>query len=183
MIHRFNDFRDLGYSWHGQVPILVHHFHNVCELLEVVSFRCPQSILPKERDDRLLEVAASLHAIPEEILAVIVMPAIQEDLSTSEKRHKIVKYVTAGSTLSDSEFGTDLPSQGHRVISEDGNAETAVSIYESHDPFAAEPFLLIVRRDHSIVTHRRIFTVHAHKVRSTCDTNEYRTDTSGVSSI
>lgn len=83
----------------------------------------------------------------------------------------------------DSEFGTDLPSQGHDVISVDGDAETAFSIHETHDPFAAEPFLLIVRRDHSIVTHRRIFTAHVHKVRSTYDMNEYRTDTTGVPSI
>ena len=155
----------------------------MCELVEVVSFRCAQSMTPKERDDLLLKVTAPRDAIPEEILAVIVVSAVQIHLSTSEKRHKIVKYVTAGSTLSDGEFGTDLPSQSHRVIAIDGDAKTAFSIHESDDPFAVESFLLIVRRDHSIVTRRRIFTAHVHKVRSTYDTNEYRADTTGVSSI
>ena len=154
VVHRLRDLRDLDDAVGGEVPPMAHQVEDPCELLEVASFRSPQRMFTKERDDYVAQVIEPLNAISEHILPMIVVSAVAIDLSATEETHQIVEDVATRCALCDGKLRSDLPSQRHRAASIDGCAEAAFSVYEPHDPSdRLEPFLLVFRT-------LRIFTAH-----------------------
>ena len=146
MIHRLCDTGNLDQTANREVPPVVHQDDDFGELVEVVSLRRPQWVLLEERDDSVPEISVPLDAIPEYIFPVIVVPAIAEHLAASEEADKLFQNVPARCTLHNGKFWSNLPSKGHRSATVDGTAETALAIYESHDPSTGhEPFLLVFR--------------------------------------
>jgi hypothetical protein len=146
MVHRLGDTGDLDQTADREMPPVLHQGNDIGELVEVVSLRRPQWVLLEERDHKVPEISVSLHAIPEYIFPVIVMPAIAEHLAASEEADKLFQDVTARRSLDNGKLWSNLPSKGHRPATVDGAAETACAIYESHDPSTGhEPFLLVFR--------------------------------------
>ncbi len=161
MVHRLSDLRDLDDSIHREMPAELHELNDGCELLEVVTLRSSQRVFQEERHDHVAEVAEPLHAIPKEILAVIVAPTVQENLAAAEESHELFEDVTTRFALHDSKFGANLPSKGHLAAPVDGAAKAAFSIYETHDPSdGLEPFLLVFRTPRIVTPlHSRTVTI------------------------
>ena len=62
-----------------------HHAYDSRKLLKLGSFCRPEWIRLEKRDDHSLEVRQISDAIPVEVLAVVVVTAIDEDITASEK--------------------------------------------------------------------------------------------------
>jgi hypothetical protein len=94
MIHGLSDFCNLNETAHRKVLSSLHQIDDLGELLEILSLRSPQSILYKERNNDIPQVGEPRHNVSEEILPMIVMPAIHVDLPTSEKTDEVFKNFT-----------------------------------------------------------------------------------------
>ena len=94
-VHRLCDLGDLDQTADREVSPAIHHGDDFGELGEVVSLRRPQWALLKERDDNIPQISESLHAVTEDVLPVIVMPAIAEHLPASEEADKAFQNVAA----------------------------------------------------------------------------------------
>jgi hypothetical protein len=133
-VHRLGDLRDFDNPLKREVPAEPHQSDDPSELHEVVSLRCSQWVLLEERNDDLGEVSVSLNAITEEILPMIVVPAVAIDTAAAEPPHHVFENITTRCALNDGELGSDLPTQGHRAATVDGAAKAAFSIYEPDNP-------------------------------------------------
>jgi hypothetical protein len=164
MVHRLCDLRDLDDPRHREMPSEFHQLDDLSELLEVVSLRRSQGMLPEEWNDDGAEVIEPPDAIPEHIFPVIVVPAVAIHLATSEEPNHVLQDAAARGSLGDGKLWSNLPPQGHLAASVDGNAETALSVDESHDPSdGRESFLLVFR------TSRIVTAAHARNVPVGCD--------------
>ena len=156
MVHRLSDLRDLDETWHREVPAASDQVDDLRELGEVVSLRRSEWVLLEEWDDHALQVSDAEHLIGAEILPMIVMAAVDVDLAAAEESNHLFEHVATRFALDDGELRLHLPSESHRALSEDGGAETAFPIHETHQPTdGGEPFLLIVRTPHIVTaTHK-----------------------------
>ena len=89
MIHRLGDTGDLDQTADREMPPVIHQGDDLGELVEVVSLRRSQWVLIEERDDDVPEISEPLHAVPEYIFPVIVVPAVTEHLAASEEADKL----------------------------------------------------------------------------------------------
>ena len=145
-VHRLGDLRDLDETWHREVPAVIHELDDPSELGEVVSLRGSQWILREERNDDVPQIAVPIHAESVQVLPMVVVPAVDIHTSTTEEQHQVLEDVPARLTLDNYKRRLNLPSKGHLPVSEDGTAETAFTIYETHRPSCdAESFLLVFR--------------------------------------
>ena len=146
MVHRLRDLRDLSDPRQRQMPAETNQLDDPYELLEVVSLRGPQRVPLEERDDDVPQVAVPLHAVPEEVLPVIVVTSVPVDASASEKSDELLQDAATRRSLNDGEFWSNLPSERRRAAAVDRTAETALAIYKTHNPSCSrEPFLLVFR--------------------------------------
>ena len=77
---------------------------------------------------------------------MIVPSAVDVDPSATEERHEVFEDVPTRLPLDDYKCRLNLPSEGHLSVSEDGTAEAAFTIDETHRPtYDAESFLLVFR--------------------------------------
>jgi hypothetical protein len=108
---------------------------------------------------------------------MIVVSVIATDLSASEEPLHSMENIDTLLSLNHRERRLNLPTRASGAVPKDRNAEAAFAVDEADDPLRETwPFLLIVRTG-------RIFTTHAHTIRSRCNNmNEYRR-IHGVSSI
>src|SRR5947209_10145716 len=163
-VHRLGDLRYPDQSFDRQVFAKLHPYDDVGELLEVVPLRGSQRVLLEERDDGLPQVSEPLHAIPKDVLSVVVVPTVAKDLATPEESDKVIQDIATRGALNNGKFGTNLPSERHLVAMVDGTAEAALAIHETHDPFIGhEPFLLVFR------TARIVTEGHHNILRAGCD--------------
>ena len=87
---------------------------------------------------------------------MVVAAAVDIDLPAAEEPSHLLENVSARLALDDTELRLHLPSESHRASTEDGDAEAALPIDETHQPSGGEePFLLVFR------THRIVTAVHA----------------------
>ena len=146
MVHRLDDLRDLDETWHREVPALIHELDDPSELGEVVSLRRPQWVLREERNDDVPQIAVPIHAVAVQVLPMVVPPTVDVHTSTAEETHQVLEDIPARRTLDHYKRRLYLPSKGHLPVSEDGAAEAAFPINETHRPsYDAESFLLIFR--------------------------------------
>ena len=166
-VHRLCDLRDLDETRHREVPSEIHQSDDLGELGEVVSLRGSQWVLLEERNDDVTEVSELGDVVTAQILTMIVVPPVDVHLPATEELDHRFEHIAAGLTLDDGERRLHLPSEGHRAVSEDGRAEAAFPIYETHQPCTGEePFLLVFRTPH-------IFTdVHDHTLKLGWDMND-----------
>ena len=173
---------------------LRHETKHVNELDEVCSLRRSQWVLLEERNDDVVEVIEPRDAVPEEILPVVVMPAIDDHRAATEVLHQVLEHVATRCALHYGERRLDLPAELHRVVSLDGNAETAFSIDEPHNPFRGEESFLLIVRTARVVTirHNAIVTMGCYIELVAADTRIFQhiadclhivTDVQGSSSM
>ena len=163
-VHRLRDLRDLDETWHREVPAAIHELDDFDELGEVVSLRRSQWVLLKEWDNRVAQVPESRDAVSIQIFPVVVVPTIDGNSSATEELDHLLQDIPTRCTLYDREGRLDLPAEDHRTVPDDGAAEAAFSIDESHQPtYGGEPFLLVFRTPH-IVT-----AAHGQTLRRGCD--------------
>ena len=122
MVHRLGDLRYLDHSRDREMHAAIHQLDDLGELGEVLSLRRSECVLLEERDDDVAQVPEALHAVPEEILPVVVVPAIPEQLAASEEADKVFEDVAARRPLYDGKFWSNLPSKSHRRATVDGTA-------------------------------------------------------------
>src|SRR5262245_12198486 len=156
-VHRLLDLCDLDQTRDREMPALIHQLDDPSELGEVVSFRCSQWVRLEERDDDVPEISVPLDAVPEEILTMVVVPAVAVHATAAEELDHLFEHVTTRCTLHDGKFRSNLPSESHRVATIDGAAEAAFPIDETHEPPNGGESFLLVFRTRGIVTdvHRR----------------------------
>ena len=94
-VHRLSDRGDLDQTADREVPPVIHHGDDFGELGEVLSLRRSQWGFLEERNNRVPEISESLHAVPKDVLSVIVVPTISEHLSASEETDKVFQNVAA----------------------------------------------------------------------------------------
>ena len=151
MVHRLCDLGDGHQSFDGQVTAELHKPKYLGELGEVVSLRRSQGVRLVERNDHVVQLTEAVHAVPEDILPVIVMTGVSVDLAASEEADQVLQHVATRGALDDGKFRSNLPAKPHRWTAPDGNAETAFTIREPHDPSEGrEPFLLVFRTAHIV---------------------------------
>ncbi len=93
MVHRLHDGGDLQQASRGQVATSLHETNHIGKLCEVGSLRRLQRVLLEERHDLVPQVVDALHAVPEEVLAVVVVPSIAEDLPAAEEVDERLEHV------------------------------------------------------------------------------------------
>jgi hypothetical protein len=162
-VHRLDDFRDLNETSHREVRSEFNETTDVDELGEIFSLRGSQRVCFEERDDHVAQVSETKDLVLTEIFTMIVMPAVGIHLAAAKKLNHRIQDVPTRCTLDNGEGRLDLPAQSHRGTSKDGNAETAFTVYKTHQPFLAEEsFLLIVRTGW-------IFTADIFTLKNGCD--------------
>ena len=151
MVHRLGDLGDRHQPIDGQVAAEPHEPKYLGELGEVVSLRRSQGVRLEERNDDLVQLVEAVDAVPKDILSVIVVTGVPVDLSASEEADEVFQHIATRGSLDDGKFGSNLPAKPHRRTAPDGNAETAFTIREPHDPSEGrESFLLVFRTAHIV---------------------------------
>ena len=155
VVHRLGDLRDLDETWHCEVPAANYQIDDLRELGEVVSLRRSKWVLLEEGNDHALQVFQTEHLIGAKIFAMVVSAAVDVEPATAEEPSHLLKHVATRLALDDGERRLHLPSEPHRALPVDGDAETAFPIDETHQPSDGdEPFLLIARTSHIVTaTH------------------------------
>jgi hypothetical protein len=111
-----------------------HHSEDSNELLEVLSLSRSQWIRFEERHDHRQEIIQSPYVVDEQILSMIVVPAVALDLAASEVLLNKLEHSDTSLTLNDRESGLALPPQRHLTISLYRAAEAAFPVDEADDP-------------------------------------------------
>ena len=107
-IHGLCDLNDLDQPLRLEMSAGGDELHAADECFEVEALRGQQRVRLEERYDYLQELRASLDAILQEILAMIVVPGIPMDAPYSEESLKILEAASARSTLRDSKAVSHL---------------------------------------------------------------------------
>ena len=81
------------------------------ELFKVLTLSCSELILSKERNDPVSQVRNRSNTKAIKLLLVIVVAAIDKDLSTFKELFEIMQCLQASSTLSYDELREDLPAR------------------------------------------------------------------------
>ena len=102
-IHGLRDLDDRDQTIRGQVPAAGDELHAAGKSLEVVALRRHERMRLEERNNHVQELRAILHAILQEVLAVVVMPCVSIDPPDPEEAVKILEARAARLALRDSE--------------------------------------------------------------------------------
>ena len=128
--------------------LLLHHQKNLTELEEVLEFRRSQRISLEERIDDFAEVLQPEDVVNEQVLFMVIAPAISVDAPATKEVLQQFKNVNTSFTLDYCEPRLHLPTQRHRLISLNWATEAPFSVDEADDPLLYTwPFLLIARTD------------------------------------
>ena len=158
-------------SFRGPVLPLLHRSDDLCERSEI-SVLHSQRVLLEERNHRIGEIAQP--ADREGHHRAVRSFAVQ--VPAAEVGRDPLEHIAIRLVLGHLEDWRELPASGAsgiRLVAVDAHREAPLAVDEPNDPPRIESlmrffgFLLIVRTD-------RIFTIHATKVSTQCDTNEYR---------
>ena len=163
MVHRLHDLGDVGHAIHRKVDTRLHHAHDRGELPKLIGLRRSQWISFEERDDGFSQLCRIVNNVREQILSVVVMPAIAVDLSAPEVALDLLKNMGASFSLNNRKAWLKLPTESHSSVSLNRTAETSFTVDKADDPLLDPwPFLLIVRT-------RRIVTGHIATVQVATD--------------
>src|SRR5581483_7525610 len=88
-IHGLSDLCDLDETFGRLVPAHRDELHAARELLEVLLLGAQHRMTREERDDRLQEFVPAPDGISEHVLAMVVVPAIRDDVTDAEELTKL----------------------------------------------------------------------------------------------
>ena len=166
-VHGLGDLRDLHQSVVAEVASKMHEIHDPGELDEVVSLRGSQRVRLEERHDPVSQVLQSVHAVHQEVLPVVVSPAVSVDPSAAEVTSQVLEHAGTGCALDHDKAWLDLPSECHGSVPLNGTAEAALAIHKPDNPSVGEESFLLVFRTARIVT-----VVHAGTTPSVYDIDD-----------
>jgi hypothetical protein len=136
-----------------QMASVVHHPHDLSELLEVLALRRPQWMLLEERNHRFDEVLAPLNHVMRQVLPMVVVAPVFVHLAHAEELTELLEADAATYALHHYELMDDLvaePVAGSAppaYLADEPDREASFSVYKPDDPATEldQPFLLIVR--------------------------------------
>jgi hypothetical protein len=108
VIHRFGDPHDLSEPVEGHVVVGFDQCHALPKLQKIILFASTQRISQKEWNNHTPEIASLPHAVPLQILFVIVVPSIDVNLSDSEVVSHHVQAVDTFCSLNHGKLMGDL---------------------------------------------------------------------------
>ena len=109
MVHRLHQQQDLDEALVTSVMPGDDQLDAPHELFEVVSLGRSQRVPLKERDDDLRELDEIADVVTEQVLLVVVVPAIASHGADSEEVPQIVQHLDAAGALCHCEARRDLP--------------------------------------------------------------------------
>ena len=128
VVHRLDGLRDLDETGHREVPAERYQLNDLRELGEIVSLRRSEWVLLEERNDHTPQVSQTEHLVGAQILAMVVVAAVDVDLAAAEETNHLLEHVATRFALDDGELRLHLPSESHRALPVDGDAEAAFPI-------------------------------------------------------
>ena len=132
---------------------LPHQADHCRELVELRSFRRSQWVSFEERNDAPLEVDERPHGPSPHVMSMVVMPAVDTDVTAPEVLLQVLQNMRAWRCLDDDELRLNLPTEARTSLPKDRHREAAFSVNEPDDPLLeAWPFLLIVRTGHIVTS-------------------------------
>jgi hypothetical protein len=157
-IHGFRDPSNLHKTLHREVAAGIDHLDTAYELLEVLLFRAPHRMPPKERNHRLQQIRASPNHVPIQMLAMVVVPFIHENLTDTKELTKIAEAGHALLALRYCELVSNLEtslvadSARPAWLPNETDREATFSVYETDHPTTKldQSFLLIFRTRHVV---------------------------------
>jgi hypothetical protein len=157
-IHRLRDLDDRDETVDRLVTAGGDELDASHELLEVVTLRGPQRILLKERNDDVLQLAASSYDVSVQVLAMVVVSPIRDHLTSAEELTKLVEHMGALRALRHRELVSNLvtefvaDSTRPVLLPNKADGEASFSVYEADHPATEfdQPFLLVCRTRHVV---------------------------------
>jgi hypothetical protein len=172
VIHRLCDLNDLEQPGRRQVRPCRRAPDTRAELLEIRALCAAQRVPLEERNDYFEQVVPALNAVLQEILAVVVVPAVPIDAPDAEELLELLERGRTRYTLSHDKpmnhlvAGLVADPSSPVGLTDEADGEATFSVYETDDPAVKldQPFLLIARTV-------QIFTARTHenKVRRVPD--------------
>ena len=107
-VHGLRDLDDLDQTLRIEVPAGGDELHAAGERFEVVPLGRAKRMLAEERNNDFHEIRAPIHAVLQEILAMIVLPRIASNPPDPEEAVKLLETGAARNTLRDSQAVTHL---------------------------------------------------------------------------
>ena len=98
-VHRLGDLGDLDQPTGRQVASSGHQLDALSELLEVASLRRQQRVSTEERDHRLHQIVASVDDVLAQVLAVVVVPPVQNQAAHPEELLELLEAAHAADSL------------------------------------------------------------------------------------
>lgn len=168
-IHGLRDLDDLEQTSRLEVPAGGDELHAFGERLEVATLRRQQRIRAEERDDRFHQIRASVDAILQEILAMVVAPSVSNNPPDPEEARKSLEAGNARFTLRDCKAmgrliaGSVAVSARSVWLPNEADREASFSVYKTNNPASSgQSFLLVFRTF-------RVVTAHSSKLRRVPD--------------
>jgi hypothetical protein len=149
-IYLARDCSDPFQSLFAQMP--TRSLEHVSKQQEVLLLGRSKWILLKEGNDLLAEIFHRPHAVPIEVLSMVVVPAIDKDAAAAEETLQEFENRSALGALSYDELRKHLTAKLYDRASLDCDREAAFSIDESHDPTDCFQSFLLMICIHHIVT-------------------------------
>jgi hypothetical protein len=116
----------------------------------------------EERNNRFHQLRASIDAILQEILAMVVAPCVPNDPADPEEALKLLEAAGARSALRDRKAVSHLiagfvAAPVHPVwLTDEADREAPFSVYKTNNPASVDqPFLLIFRTVQIVTEHRK----------------------------
>ena len=112
----------------------MEHFHDCNKKLKVFLLRRSKWVLLEERNDTFAQIWYRSHAVPVEMLVMVVIPFIHEHFPASEECFEHFERREALLPLSYDKLREHLPSEFARIVAEHTDREASFSIGKSHYP-------------------------------------------------
>ena len=116
---------------------------------------------PEERNNPSRQIGAFANDVAIQVFAVVVVPAIRNDLPNLEERSELVQAVDALCALRDNELVSHLvagpvaASAATALLADETDREASFSVYKTNNPAKQDqPFLLIFRTGQIVTAHR-----------------------------
>ena len=117
---------------------------------------------PEERNNPSRQIGAFANDVAIQVFAVVVVPAIRNDLPNLEERSELVQAVDALCALRDNELVSHLvagpvaTSTRPAWLPDEADREASFSVYKTNNPASPDqPFLLVFCTDQIVTAHDR----------------------------
>jgi hypothetical protein len=148
-----------------EVRPVLHHLEHAGEPLEVEPFSGSERTFSEERNDKLHQVASTLHGEAQQRMPVVVVPRLLHDPSTTENVSDDLQCGSRWRRLDNCELVLDLPAELTGRVADHRDREASFTVDKADDPLLGTwPFLLIVRTGRIVTAHVTVLPNGCHSV-------------------